>query len=195
MTDAPGPQESGGPPPATVSRPMPPQQEPSTGSVPEGHPDTAPGHPSRTITTPDQDRETMAPLPPRRPQRRNPGLFDGEELRAIIDINANTPPCGLVAALRRHLQDVNRNRLFALVPLPHAGMQIADNVVDAWIWWFHFNQPDQERVWVPHLGLAHTLIAPPTEPRAAPSTGGLERAALQPRANAVGCPSENFGSP
>ena len=115
--------------------------------------------------------------------------------------------CGLVAALRRHLQDVNPNRLFAVVPLPHAastdisvrqlhalvtpGMQIADDLVDAWIWWFNFNQPDQGGVWVPHLGWAHTLIARPPEPRPAPSTGGRERAGPQPKANALNIPPYN----
>ena len=70
-------------------------------------------------------------------------------------------------------------------------MQIADDLVDAWIWWFNFNQPDQGGVWVPHLDLAHTLNAPPLEPRPAPSTGGRERAAPQPRANALNIPAYN----
>ena len=207
MKQASSHQESGCPLPTTASCPMSPQQEPSTGSVPEGHPDAAPGHPSPTGTTPDRDRETMPPAPPRPPQRRNTDLFDGEELRAICDVHANTHPCGLVAALRRHLQDVNPNRLFAVVPLPHAaftdisvrqlealvtpGMQIADDLVEAWIWWFNFNQPDQGGVWVPHLGWAHRLIAPPTEPRPAPSTGDRQRASPQPRANALNIPPYN----
>ena len=204
-TEASGPQESG-PPPTTASHPMSPQQEPSTGSVHKGHLDSAPGHPSPTDTTPDHDRETMPP-PPIPPQRRNTDLFDGEEVRAIYDIHTNTPPCGLVTTLRGHLQDVNPNRLFAVVPLPHAastdisvrqlqglvtpGMQIADDLVDAWIWWFKFNQPDQGGVSVPHLGWPHTLTAPPTEPRPAPSTGGRKRAAQQPRANALNIPPYN----
>ena len=62
----------------------------------------------------------MPPSTPRPPQRRNTDLLDGEELRKIYDIHANTPQCGLVASLRRHLQDVNPNRLFAVFPLPHA---------------------------------------------------------------------------
>ena len=88
---------------------------PSTESVPEEHPDTAPGHPSANGPTQDQDRETMPPPPPRPPQRRNTDLFDGEELRKIYDIHANTPQCGLVASLQRHLQDVHPNRLFAVI--------------------------------------------------------------------------------
>ena len=35
-------------------------------------------------------------------------------------------------------------------------------------------------MWFPHLGWVHTLIAPPTDPRPAPSTGGRERAAPPP---------------
>ena len=46
-------------------------------------------------------------------------------------------------------------------------------------------------MWVPHLGWAHTLIAPPTEPRPAPSTGGWEQAAPQPRANTLNVPPHN----
>ena len=126
---------------------------------------------------------------------------DEAELRAVYDINTNTPSCRLVAALREHLQDVNPNRLFTVVPLPHAastdiplrqhqalvrpGMQIADDLVDAMIWWFNTNLLAQGGVWVPHLGWAHTLIAPPTNPRPAPSTRGRERAAPQPKANAL----------
>ena len=143
----------------------------------------------------------MPPPPPRPPQRRNMDPFDEAELRAVYDMHANTPSSGLVAALWEHLQDVNPNRLFTAVPLPHTactdisaqqlqalilpGRQIADDLVDAWIWWFNTNQPDQRGVWVPHLGWAHTLIAPPTDPRPAPSTGGRERAALQPRPSAL----------
>ena len=36
-------------------------------------------------------------------------------------------------------------------------------------------------MWVPHLGWVHTLTAPPTDPRPAPSTGGREQAAPPPR--------------
>ena len=73
-----------------------------------------------------------------------------------------------MAALREHLQDVDPNRLFAVVPLPHAattnifvrqlqalvspGTQIAEGLLDVWIWWFNANQPDQGGVWIPHLG-------------------------------------------
>ena len=133
--------------------------------------------------------------------------LDREDLKAIYDIRPNTPPCELVAALRRDLQDINPNRLFAWFPCRtpqpatslcgssrHSsppGMHITDHLVDAWIWCFNFNQPNQERVWVPHLGWAHTLIAPPTEPRPAPSTGGRQRAAPQLRANPHNIPPFN----
>ena len=109
-----------------------------------------------------------------------------------------------MVALWEHLQDVNPNRLFAVVCLLDAaatdtsvwqlqalvtpGMQIADDLVDAWMWWFNTNQPDQGGVWVPHLVWGHTLIAPPTDPRPAPSTGGQHQAAPQSRANALNIP-------
>ena len=82
--------------------------------------------------------------------------------------------------------DISVRQLQALVT---PGMQIADDLVDVWILWFNFNQPDQGGVWVPHLGWAHTLIVPPTEPKSAPSTGGRERAAPQSRANALNIPA------
>ena len=143
----------------------------------------------------------MPPPPPRPPQRRNKDLFDKAELRAPYDTDANTLSCWLVAALRENLENTDPSRRFAVVPLPHAvstdislwqlqalvtpGMQITHDVVDVWIWWFNTSQPDHEGVWVPHLGWAHTLMAPPTDPRPTPSTGGQERAAPQPRANAL----------
>ena len=102
-----------------------------------------------------------------------------------------------MTTLREHLRDVEPNRLFAVVPLPHAatteifvrqlqvlvtpGTQVSDDLVEAWIWWFSTHQPAQGGVWVPHLGWVHTLIAQPTDPRPAPNTGGQERAAPPPR--------------
>ena len=204
MTETSGPQESGDPLSAAAACSMPQQREPSMGNVPGGHPGTAPRHPSLTGATPDQDRETMPRPPPQPPQRRNTGPFDDAELGALYGIHATAPSSELVAALREHLQDVNPSRLFAVVPLPHAattevfvrylqavtspGTQIADDLVDAWIWWFNTHQPDQAGIWVPHLGRAHTLIAPPTDPRPAPSTGGRESAAPPPRAETLHIP-------
>ena len=204
MTGTSSPQESDDPLPANATCSVPQQREPSTEYVPAGQPGTTPGHPSPTSATPDQDRETMPPPTPRPPQRRSTGLFDDAELRALYGIHATTPSSELVAALREHLQDVNPSRLFAVVPLPHAaatqifvrqlqalvtpGTQITDNLVDTWIWWFNTHQPDQGGVWVPHLGWTHTLIAPPTDPRPAPSTGGRERAAPPPRAKTLRIP-------
>ena len=143
----------------------------------------------------------MPPPPPRPQQRRNTDLFDDAELRAVYGIHATTPSSGLVAALQGHLQDINQKWLFAPIALPEAATtdivvrqlqtivaprtQIADDLVDAWIWWFNAKEPNQGGVWVPHLGWAHTLIAPPTNPRPAPSTGGWERAAPQPGANTL----------
>ena len=62
----------------------------------------------------------MPPPPPRPPQQRGAGPFDDAELRALYGIHASTPWSELVATLRRHLRDVHPNRLFAVVPLPHA---------------------------------------------------------------------------
>ena len=109
-----------------------------------------------------------------------------------------------MAALREHLHDVNPNRLFAVVPLPHAatteifvrqlqalvtrGTKISDDLVEAWIWWFNTYQPAQGGVWVRNLGWVHTLIAPPTDPRPAPSTGGREGAAQPPRPETLRIP-------
>ena len=196
MTETSGPQESDDPVPAATTCSMPQQRELSTEYAPGGHPGTTSRHPSPTSTTLDQDRVTMPPPPPRPPQQRGTGPFDDAELRALYGIHATTPSSELVAALREHLHDVNPNRLFAVVPLPHTatteifvrqlqalvtpGTQISDDLVEAWIWWFNTHQPAHGGVWVPHLGWVHTLIAPPTDPRPAPSTGGRERAPPRP---------------
>ena len=148
---------------------------------------------------------TSSPPPPRPPQQRDTGPFDDAELRALYGIHATTPPSELVAALWEHLHDVNPNRLFAVVPLPHAatsqifvrqlqtlvshGTQISDDLFGVWMWWFNTHQPAQGGVWVPHLGWVHTLKAPPTDPRPAPSTGGRERAAPPPRPETLRIPT------
>ena len=197
MTETSGPQESHDPLPAATTGSMPQQREPSTEYAPGGHRGTASRHPSPTSATLDQDRVTMPHPLPRQPQQRCTGPFDGAELRALYGIYDTTPSSVLVAALREHLHDVDPNRLFAVVPLPHAatieifvrqlqalvtpGTQISDDLVEAWFWWFNTHQTAQGGVWVPHLGWVHTLIAPPTDPRPAPSTGGRGRAAPPPR--------------
>ena len=197
MTETSGPQESADPLPAATTCSVPQQREPSTEYAPGGHPGTTSRHPSPNSAALDQDQGTMPPPTPRPPQQRGTGLFDDAELRALYGIHATTPSTELVASLREHLRDVNPDRLFAVVPLPNAatteifvrqlqalvtpGAQVSDDLVEAWIRWFNTNQPAQGGVWVPHLGWVHTLIAPPTEPRPAPSTGGWERAAPLPR--------------
>ena len=109
-----------------------------------------------------------------------------------------------MAALRGHFRDVDPNRLFAVVPLPHAestrifvrqlqalvtpGAVVSDDLIEAWIWWFNTHQPAQGGVWVPHLGWVHTLIAPPADPRPVPSTGGRERVAPPPRPETLHIP-------
>ena len=136
--------------------------------------------------------------------RANSNLHPYVELTALYGIQATAPSSDLVAALRDHLQDINPSRPFAVVPLPHAatteifvrqlqalvtpGTQITDDLVDAWIWWFNTQQLDQGGICNPHLGWAHMLIAPPTDPRPAPSTGGRERAAPPTRAETLHIP-------
>ena len=127
-------------------------------------------------------------------------------LRALYGNHPTTPSSELVAALREHVHDVNPNRLFAMVPLPHAatteifvrqlqvlvtpGTQILDDLVQACIWRFHTHQPAQGGVCVPQLGCVHTLIAPPTDSRLAPSTGGRERATPPPRPETLRIPPQ-----
>ena len=200
MAETSGPQESADPLPAATTSSVTQQQEPSTEYVPGRHPGTTSRHPSPTSAALDQDRLTMPP-PPRLPQQRGTGPFDDAELRALYGIHASTPASELVAALRENLRDVNPNRRFAVVPLPHAatteifvrqlqalvtpGAQVSDDLVEAWIWWFNTHQPAQGGVWVPHLGWVHTLIAPP---RPASSAGGWERAARPPRPETLRIP-------
>ena len=197
MTGTSGPHESAGPLPAATPWSMPQQQEPPTDHVPGGHPGTTSQHPSPAGAALDQDRLAMPPAPPRPPEQRGAGPFDDAELRALYGIHASTPSSELVATLQEHLRDVNPDRLFAMVPLPHAattrmyvrqlqalvtpGAQISDNLFEAWIWWFNTHQPAQGGVWVRHLGWVHTLKAPQTDPRLAPSTGGRDQGAPPPR--------------
>ena len=108
-----------------------------------------------------------------------------------------------MAGLQKHLQDVNPNKFFAVVPLPHAattdifvrqlqalvtpGTQIMDDLVGGLIWWFNTHKRNQGGLWVPHLGWADTLIAPPTDPGPAPSTVGGEQTALPPKPSTSHC--------
>ena len=156
MTGTSGPQESAGPLPAATTCSVPQQQEPSKEYVPGGHPGTTSRQPSPTSAALDHDRVTMSPPPPRSPQQRDTSPFDDAELRALYGIHASTPSSELVATLREHLRDVNPNRLFAVVPLPHAatteifvrqlqalvtaGVQVPHDLVEGWIWWFNTHQ-------------------------------------------------------
>ena len=204
MTGSSGPQESAGPLPAATPCLVPQQQEPYTEYVPGGHPGTTSRHPSPAGAALDQDRVAMPPPPPRPPQQRGAGPFDDAELRALYDIQPSTPSSEPVATLREHLRDVDPNRLFTVVPLPHAatteifvrqlqalvtpGAQVSDDLVEAWICWFNTHQPAQRGVWVPHLGWVQTLTAPPMDPRPAPSNGGQEQAAPPPRPDILRIP-------
>ena len=185
---------------------QPPQHPPPRAGRNETGPDSGTDHPTNGARAPWgsppqlQHRETGRA----RRAHHNNGPSDDAELRGLYGIHATTPSSQLVAALREHLRDVNPNRLFAAVPLPHAatteilvrqlkalvtpGTQISDDLVEAWISWFNTHQPAQGGVWAPLLGWAHTLIAPPTEPRPAPSTGGRERAVPLPRPRTLRIP-------
>ena len=142
----------------------------------------------------------MPSAPPRPPQPRDRGPLGQAELRENCDVYYNTPPHALVDTLRRHFQGLHPNRRFAVALLPHGagnvyvrqlqtkltpGERVVDDLVDVWIWWFNLHQPDQGRMWVPHLSWMHTIIAPPTERRPAPSAGSREWAAPQLRASAL----------
>ena len=206
MKETSGPQESHDQLPAATTCSMPQQRGPSTEYAPGVHPGTTSRQPSPTSATLDQDKVTLPPPTTRPPQQRGTGPFDDAELKALYGIHATTPSSELVAALREHLHDINPNRLFAVVPLPHAATteifvrqlqapltretQMSDDLVEAWIWWFNTHQPAQGGVWVPHPGWVHALIAPPTDPRPAPSTGGRERTAPPPRPETLHIPPQ-----
>ena len=102
-----------------------------------------------------------------------------------------------------HFQGVSCDRRFTAALLSHGATNICvqqlqalltlrqctpDDIIDVWIWWFNYHQPDRGRVWVPHLDWAHMLITPPTEPRPAPNPGGRTRAAPQLSADALNIP-------
>ena len=197
MTGTSGPRESAGPLPAATPCSMSQQQEPSTEYVAGGHPGTTSRHPSPTSAALDQDRVAMPPPPPRPPQQRGTGPFDDAELRALYGIDASTPSSELVATLCEHLRDVDPNRVFAVFPLPHAGSSRRSSppgprspttLLKRGSGGSTPTKQAQGGVWIPHLGWVHTLIAPPTDPRPAPSTGGRERAAPPPRPETLRIP-------
>ena len=120
MTETSGPQESDDQLHAATTCSVPMQREPSTEYAPGGHTGTTSRHSSPTSATLHEDRVTIPPPTPRPPQQRGTGPFDYTELRALYGIHTTTPSSGLVTALREHLCDVDPNRPFAVVPLPHA---------------------------------------------------------------------------
>ena len=120
MTGTSGPQESAGPTPTATPCSVPQQEEPSTEYVPGGHPGTTSQHPSPATASLDQDWVAMPPPSPRPLQQRGTGPFDDAELRALYGIHPPTPLSELVGTLRKHRRDLDPNRLFAVVPLPHA---------------------------------------------------------------------------
>ena len=146
----------------------------------------------------------MPPLPLRLPQSGDP--FGLEELHRAYNVYHGTPPHDLVGALWEHFQGVHPDRCFAVTLLTHVatnicvqqlqallppGQRTPDNLINVRIRWFTDLQPDQERIWVPQLAWAQTLIAPPTGPQPAPSPRGRERAAPQLSAHALNIPPYN----
>ena len=123
-----------------------------------------------------------------------------EELRRAYDVYHRTPSRDLVDAPRAHVHNVCTDQRFAVALLPHGATNICvrqlqallgpgqltpDNLLHMWILWFHYHQPDQRLIWVPHLVWAHTLIAPPTKPQPAPSPRDRRRATPQLSADAL----------
>ena len=120
MTGTSSPQEPAGPLPTATPCSMPRQREPPTEYLPGGQPGATSGQPSPADAALDQERVAMPPPPPRPPQQQGTDPFDYAELKKLYDIHASTPSSELVATLRKHLRNVDPNRLFAVVPLPHA---------------------------------------------------------------------------
>ena len=189
------------PPPAARPSPAPSRPGPNAENMHTELDDDASGDSPSPGTLAARDGEIMPP-PPARPPHVGDHL-DLEELRRAYDIYHRTPSPNLVDALRMHFQGVRGDRRFAAALLPHGATNICvrqlqalltlghrtpDDLIDVWIWWFNYHQPDRGRVWVPHLAWAHTLIAPPTEPRPAPNPGGRTRAAPQLSADALNIP-------
>ena len=116
----------------------------------------APGGSPSPGTLAARDREIMPP-PPRRPPHVGDHL-DLEELRTAYNIYHRTPSTTVVDALRMHFHDVRGDRRFAAALLPHGttnicvrqlqalltlGQRTPDDLIDVWIWWFNYHQPDR----------------------------------------------------
>ena len=189
------------PPAASYLRLAPSQDGPDTTNMHTELNDDASGDSPSPNTLAARDREIMPPPPPRPPHAGD--HLHLEELRRVCHIYRRTPSHNVVDALRVHFQCVRGNERFAAALLPQGatnipvqhlqalvglGQQTPDDLVNVWIWWFNCNQPDQARVWVPHLAWAHTLIALPSKPRPAPNPGGRTQAAPQLNAHVLNIP-------
>ena len=203
MTESWGSRTSGTtPPPAAHPGQVPSRLGPDTANMHTEPDNDASGYNPSPGTLDVQDREIMPPPHPRPPHVGD--HLDVEELRRAYGIYHRAPSPNLVDALRVHFQGVSGDRRFAAALLPHGatnigvrqlqafptlGLRSPDALIDLWIWWFNHHQPDRGRLWVPHLAWAHTLIAPPTEPRPAPNPGGRTRAAPQRNADSLNTPA------
>ena len=135
-------------------------------------------------------QRSYAPQPTRPPHMGN--HLDLDKLRRAYDIYHRKPSHNLVDALQTHFQGVRSDRGFAAALLSHGatnicvrqlqalltlGQHTPDDLINVWIWWFNYHQPDRARIWVPHLAWAYTLVAPPNEPGPGLKPGGRMRPA------------------
>ena len=169
---------------------------PSATQATPQHDDAEGTLPSNTAAA--RDKEAMPPPPSRTPQPGDTGPLTQAELQEIYNVIQNAEPQTLVSDLKRHFQGLHPDRRFTVAPLPQGatpiyvrqlrillnpGESIPDDLINTWMWWFNLQQPAKGRMWVPQLGWAHTLVAPPANPCPAPAAGGRDRAATQPRVN------------
>ena len=101
-------------------------------------------------------------MPPPYPRPPHVGdHLDLEELRRAYDIYHRTPSHNLVDALGTHFQNVGSDWCFFAALLPHGatnicvrqlkalltlGQRTLDNLIDVWIWWFNYRQPDRGQI-------------------------------------------------
>ena len=180
MTETSCPQESDNRLPPATACSMPQQPEPSTGYVPGGHPGTTIGHsppdwrhggpgpgdhaPPAPLTTATEEHGSLR-------RRGTEGALRHPRNRTLERASGSPPgpppERQPEQALRRGPPAAPRNNRNLCAAAPSAS-----HPRDTDHRRFNTHQQDQGGIWVPHLGWAQTLIAPPTDPRSALSTGG-----------------------
>ena len=194
------------PPPTRHPGLGPPKLGTSAGDLHTGEFNSASGAIPPPGTLAAQDREVVPPQPRIPAQSRGMGGLDPGDLRGAYNVYHSTPRHTLVDALLGHIQGLRPDRSFAPAPLRRGAVNIflrklqaplisqertRNDLLVRPIWWFNLHQPDKGRVWVSHLAWSHTLIAPRTRPRPAPSPRGQERAPSQLTADALNIPPHN----